>query len=148
MVVLSKLDQHFPYLGNCRANNNNNNLLYSNIPLIDLSKPDSKHLIVKACEDFGFFKVINHGVPMDFIKRLESEAIRFFSLPLSEKQKAGPANPYGYGNKQIGQFGDMGWVEYLLLTTNSEFISEMFKSVFGENPDKLRYYSLNRINQK
>ncbi|PON46256.1 Gibberellin-2 oxidase [Parasponia andersonii] len=133
MVVLSKLE-HFPNLNNHSIANN---LLYG-IPLIDLSKPDSKQLIVKACEDFGFFKVINHGVPMDFIRRLESEAIKFFSLPLSEKEKAGPANPFVYGNKQIGQNGDIGWVEYLLLTTNSEFISESFKSVFGDNPDKLR----------
>ena len=133
MVVLSKLE-HFPYLRNCRPNN----LLYG-IPLIDLSKPEAKHLIVKACEDFGFFKVINHGVPMDFIRRLESEAVKFFSLPLPEKQKAGPPNPFGYGNKQIGRHGDMGWVEYLLLTTNSDFVADRCSSVFGENPDKLRY---------
>ncbi|XP_062090168.1 gibberellin 2-beta-dioxygenase 1-like [Humulus lupulus] len=134
MVVLSQHD-HFPYLRNCRGTNN---LLYG-IPLIDLSQPDSKQLIVKACEDFGFFKVINHGVPMDFIRRLESEAVKFFSLPLSEKEKAGPPNPFGYGNKKIGQHGDIGWVEYLLLTTNSEFISERFKSVFGGDPEKLRF---------
>lgn len=134
MVVLSK-PEHFPFLKNCNANN----LLYE-IPLIDLSRPESKTEIVKACEDFGFFKVINHGVPMDFIRRLESEAVEFFSLPLSEKEKAGPPSPFGYGNKQIGRKGDMGWVEYLLLTTNPDFISQKLSSIFGEseNPDKLR----------
>jgi isopenicillin N synthase-like dioxygenase len=51
--------------------------LHSGIPLIDLSKPDSKHLIVKAYEEFGFFKVINHGVPLEFITDLESQAATF-----------------------------------------------------------------------
>ncbi|GMN57842.1 hypothetical protein TIFTF001_026944 [Ficus carica] len=134
MVVLSK-PEHFPFLRNCNAND----LLYE-IPLIDLSKPESKTGIVKACEDFGFFKVVNHGVPMEFIRRLESQAVEFFSLPLSEKEKAGPASPLGYGHKRIGRSGDMGWVEYLLLTTDPDFISRKMSSIFGEseNTDKLR----------
>ncbi|KAJ6377550.1 hypothetical protein OIU76_026512 [Salix suchowensis] len=112
---------------------------FSGIPLIDLSNPDSKHLLVKACEEFGFFKVVNHGVPLEFILKLESEAVKFFSLPLSEKEKAGPPNPFGYGNKSIGQNGDVGWVEYLLLTANQESISQRLSSVFGDNPEKFRY---------
>ncbi|KAL5564265.1 hypothetical protein UlMin_027429 [Ulmus minor] len=132
MVAWSKFE-HFPYIRNYRATN----LLYG-IPLIDLSKPESKHLIVKACEEYGFFKVINHGVPVDYISKLESEAVKFFSMPLSEKEKAGPPTPFGYGNKQIGPNGDMGWVEYLLLTTDQERNSERFLSIFGQNPDKLR----------
>nr|ABG46322.1 gibberellin 2-oxidase 1 [Rumex palustris] len=107
--------------------------LFPLIPVIDLSKPDAKHQIVKACEDFGFFKVINHGVPMDSIKKLESEAVKFFSLPLSEKEKAGPPYPvgFGYGNKRIGLNGDVGWVEYLLMTTKSN-------PEIGDNPEDFR----------
>ncbi|KAJ6417020.1 hypothetical protein OIU84_002835 [Salix udensis] len=111
---------------------------FSGIPLIDLSNPDSKHLLVKACEEFGFFKVVNHGVPLESILKLESEAVKFFSLPLSEKEKAAPPNPFGYGNKSIGQNGDVGWVEYLLLTANRESISQRLSSVFGDNPEKFR----------
>lgn len=106
----------------------------SSIPLVDLSKPDAKTLIVKACEDFGFFKVINHGIPLDAISQLESEAFKFFSLPQTEKEKAGPANPFGYGNKRIGLNGDIGWIEYLLLTTNQEHNF----SLYGEDIDKFR----------
>ena len=109
------------------------------IPLIDLSKPDSKNLIVKACEELGFFKLINHGVPTEVINRLESEAIKIFSLPLSEKEKAGPPNPFGYGNRMIGANGDVGWVEYLLMRTNSELDFDKFASISGENPEHFRY---------
>lgn len=111
------------------------------IPIIDLSNPDAKHLIVKACEDFGFFKVINHGVPLDFIARLESEAVRFFSLPLSDKEKVGPPNPFGYGNKKIGRNGDVGWVEYLLLRTDPRFNfhNHNLPSDFGQDLERFRY---------
>ncbi|KAK6132082.1 hypothetical protein DH2020_034148 [Rehmannia glutinosa] len=105
---------------------------FPGVPLIDLSKPDSKTQLVKACEDFGFFKVINHGVPIEFIKELESEAVKFFSLPMSDKEKAGPPDPFGYGDKKIGPNGDVGWVEYLLLTTNNQSGYQKFASIFGE----------------
>ncbi|NP_001234338.1 gibberellin 2-oxidase 2 [Solanum lycopersicum] len=111
---------------------------FNGVPLIDLSKPDSKNLIVNACEEFGFFKIINHDVPMEFISKLESEAIKFFSSPLSEKLKAGPADPFGYGNKQIGTNGDCGRVEHILVSTNSEFNYQKFASILGVNPENIR----------
>ncbi|EEF28081.1 gibberellin 2-oxidase, putative, partial [Ricinus communis] len=132
MVVLSK-----PAIEQLSCiRNSKPTALFSGIPTIDLAKPDSKHLLVKACEEFGFFKVVNHGVPMEFISKLESKAVKFFSLPLSEKEKAGPPDPFGYGNKRIGKNGDVGWVEYLLFTINQESISKKFFSVLGCNPDE------------
>nr|GMD92562.1 gibberellin 2-beta-dioxygenase 1-like [Ipomoea batatas] len=109
------------------------------VPLIDLSKPDAKHLLVKACEEFGFFKVVNHGVPSDFIATLESEALRFFSAPLSEKLKAGPPDPFGYGNKNVGACGDIGWVEYILLSARHPQLNfQKFSSVMGLSPENFR----------
>lgn len=108
------------------------------LPLVDLAEPHSRTLIVKACEEFGFFKVVNHGVPLEIISALESEAIKFFSLPLSEKERAGPPNPFGYGNKNIGLSGDVGWIEYLLLNTNPKFDYSKLPLVFRENPKDFR----------
>ncbi|KAH7843615.1 hypothetical protein Vadar_018793 [Vaccinium darrowii] len=101
------------------------------LPIIDLTIERSKvsNLIVKACEEFGFFKVINHGVPEFVINRMEGESWGFFEKPGSEKQRAGPANPYGYGSKTIGFNGDIGEVEYLLLSTNSQSISQRSKTI-------------------
>ncbi|CAI9088942.1 OLC1v1023403C1 [Oldenlandia corymbosa var. corymbosa] len=134
MVVLSKpaMEQY----GLVKNNSCKTNTFFPGIPLIDLSKPDAKHLLVKACQEFGFFKVINHGIPTEFISRLESEAVKFFSLPLSEKEKAGPANPFGYGNKKIGPNGDVGWVEYILL--DPQFNFQKFETVFGVTPEKIQ----------
>ncbi|KAL1537628.1 Gibberellin 2-beta-dioxygenase 1 [Salvia divinorum] len=108
------------------------------IPLIDLSKPDTKAQLVRACEDFGFFKVVHHGVPADLIRDLEAEALRFFSLPLSVKAQAGPPDPFGYGDKKIGHNGDVGWLEYLLLTTNDSSDYHKLSSIFGHAAEKFR----------
>ncbi|KAG7569146.1 Oxoglutarate/iron-dependent dioxygenase [Arabidopsis thaliana x Arabidopsis arenosa] len=88
------------------------------IPVIDLTESDAKTQIVKACEEFGFFKVINHGVRPDLLSQLEQEAIKFFALPHSLKDKASPPDPFGYGTKRIGPNGDVGWLEYILLNAN------------------------------
>ncbi|PSR97872.1 Gibberellin 2-beta-dioxygenase [Actinidia chinensis var. chinensis] len=104
------------------------------LPTIDLSfdRSEVSKLIVKACEEFGFFKVINHGVPLDVITRMEEESLGFFAKPAQEKQQAGPANPYGYGSKNIGFNGDVGEVEYILLSTNSASISQRSNTISND----------------
>ncbi|KAL0328971.1 UNVERIFIED_CONTAM: Gibberellin 2-beta-dioxygenase [Sesamum calycinum] len=80
--------------------------------------------------EFGFFKLINHGVSMELFNLLEAEAVKFFNLPQQEKEKSGPPNPFGYGNKRIGPNGDVGWVEYLLFsTTNSHNPNPIFPGI-------------------
>ena len=113
--------------------------MFNEIPVVDLSNPDeAKTLIVKACQEFGFFKLVNHGVPLEFITSLENEALRFFKQPQCEKDKAGPPDPFGYGSKRIGSNGDVGWVEYLLLNTNPDVISPMSHFIFHQNPQNFR----------
>ncbi|KAA8531183.1 hypothetical protein F0562_005903 [Nyssa sinensis] len=104
------------------------------LPIIDLSAERSEvsKLIVKSCEQYGFFKVINHGVPEDVIEKMEEESYQFFAKPASKKQGAGPANPCGYGSKNIGFNGDFGAVEYLLLNTNPLSISQRSKTISND----------------
>lgn len=115
------------------------------IPEVDLSDPDAKTLIVKACQEFGFFKLVNHGVPMEYMTNLENEALRFFRKPQSEKDRSGPPDPFGYGSKRIGSNGDVGWVEYLLLTTNPDVITPKSLFIFQENPENFRLSFQNRV---
>ncbi|XP_010914648.1 gibberellin 2-beta-dioxygenase 2 [Elaeis guineensis] len=108
------------------------------IPVIDLSwrREHASKLIMRACEEFGFFKVINHGVPKEVITRMEDEGEEFFSLPTHEKQKAGPASPLGYGSRNIGFNGDSGELEYLLLHTSPVSISQRAKIICRKDPIK------------
>ncbi|KAJ6432117.1 hypothetical protein OIU84_019385 [Salix udensis] len=106
-------------------------LMAIELPVIDLSGERStvSNLIVKACEEYGFFKVKNHGVSQDIIAKMENESFSFFAKPFDEKQKAGLANSFGYGCKNIGFNGDMGEVEYLLFNTNPLSITERSKTI-------------------
>ncbi|KAI5657503.1 hypothetical protein M9H77_26296 [Catharanthus roseus] len=61
-----------------------------NVPVIDLGSGD-RTLIVRqvgdACRDYGFFQVINHGVPKDVVEKMQNVAKEFFNLPVEEKLK-------------------------------------------------------------
>ncbi|KAG2335186.1 hypothetical protein Bca52824_006366 [Brassica carinata] len=102
------------------------------IPVVNLTDQNAKTQIVKACEELGFFKVVHHGVQPELLTRLEEEAIKFFALPQSHKDKAGPADPFGYGSKRIGPNGDVGWIEYILLNANSDPTSTKTAAVFQQ----------------
>ncbi|XP_038896324.1 gibberellin 2-beta-dioxygenase 2 [Benincasa hispida] len=101
------------------------------IPTIDLSQSRAitSKSIVEACQDFGFFKLINHGVSDDAIAQLESQGFDFFEKTALEKHCAGPANPFGYGCKSIGPNGDMGDLEYLLLRSDPSSILQCSPSI-------------------
>ncbi|KAF8410962.1 hypothetical protein HHK36_003499 [Tetracentron sinense] len=78
------------------------------IPLIDLSllntSDDPRVLagliaeIGDACKNWGFFQVINHGVPSGLLWGLLTAGKKFFDLPLQEKRKVrrDEDNPMGY----------------------------------------------------
>ncbi|KAB2601449.1 gibberellin 2-beta-dioxygenase-like [Pyrus ussuriensis x Pyrus communis] len=136
MVVLSRpatLDRFSDLIKTCKPTS-----LFAGIPVVDLSSANAKHRIVRACEEHGMFKVINHGVPLDFMTTLEAQALKFFNLPQSEKDKAAPADPFGYKSKRIGPNGDVGWIEYILLSTNLDDISHKSLPIFKENPEIFR----------
>ncbi|KAL5541473.1 hypothetical protein UlMin_009183 [Ulmus minor] len=104
---------------------------YIDLPIIDLlgDKSEVAKQIVKACEEFGFFKVINHGVPTDIIAKMEEETVDFFAKPDDVKLLAGPPRPLGYGRKNIGCNGDVGEIEFLLLHANPNYVSQISKLV-------------------
>ncbi|CAA7388289.1 unnamed protein product [Spirodela intermedia] len=109
------------------------------VPVVDLSQKSggrAAELMVRACEEFGFFKVINHGLPVEVVAGMEAEAVGFFTLPPEEKQRAGPPSPLGYGSRSIGFNGDTGEVEYLLLPANRSAISQRANAICSSNPDK------------
>ncbi|KAL8224818.1 hypothetical protein R6Q57_017375 [Mikania cordata] len=108
------------------------------IPVIDLSLDTAmlSHQIITACQDYGFFKLVNHRVPIQVVSKMEEAVQRFFSKPTSEKVqvKANPPSPFGYGCRNIGFNGDVGELEYILLQANSLSTSSDVFNVVANQP--------------
>ncbi|XP_031285205.1 protein DMR6-LIKE OXYGENASE 2-like [Pistacia vera] len=43
--------------------------------------------IAKACEEYGFFQIVNHGIPLEVISNMIDVSSRFFALPFEERAK-------------------------------------------------------------
>ncbi|PKI64091.1 gibberellin 3-beta-dioxygenase 1-like [Punica granatum] len=76
------------------------------LPIIDLGDLDASKMMGQACESWGMFQVINHGIPLTLFRDVESEARAFFSLAAEEKMKAlrSPSGVTGYGVARIAPF--------------------------------------------
>ncbi|KAG6544973.1 hypothetical protein Mapa_013665 [Marchantia paleacea] len=63
------------------------------VPVIDLAGIQGAVLksvseqIAKACDEWGFFQIINHGVDLSLMERIQEVYKEFFYLPAEEKQK-------------------------------------------------------------
>ncbi|XP_057547830.1 hyoscyamine 6-dioxygenase-like [Amaranthus tricolor] len=60
------------------------------VPLIDLSQSDHAHIVTQimdACQNFGAFQVINHGVSKKLMDEARDVIKEFFELPAQEKEK-------------------------------------------------------------
>ncbi|ERN05283.1 hypothetical protein AMTRI_Chr08g208640 [Amborella trichopoda] len=69
------------------------------LPLIDLEclrkDPSYTHKLSQACRDWGFFLLVNHGVPLTLSEEAMAEVKQMFSLPFEAKQ-ANSALPLRY----------------------------------------------------
>ncbi|KAJ9172308.1 hypothetical protein P3X46_015557 [Hevea brasiliensis] len=60
------------------------------IPIIDVSNWDDPQLvesIFEAASKWGFFQIINHGIPQEILDHLQDAAHGFFGLPNEERKK-------------------------------------------------------------
>eukprot|EP00887_Chlorella_sp_A99_P005495 scaffold1.g5495.t1 len=59
------------------------------LPAVDLSLPEEEaaRVMRRACIDFGFLYVVNHGVPEELVAHQFEQQRKFFSLPLEQKMR-------------------------------------------------------------
>lgn len=73
------------------------------VPVIDLQGADATERIAEACRDWGFFQVVNHGVPASLFAAVRRETERFFARPLADKRALtrNRDNPWGYYDNEL-----------------------------------------------
>jgi hypothetical protein len=122
------------------------------IPVVDLAPlrchddPAARASLVAsvatACETFGFFQVVNHGVDHALIARCEREAHAMFELPLDVKERVHrpPGTSFGYGANTWVNQTVMHWAEsfHMQLHPTSN-IRDFSHKLFSEgDPTKFR----------
>ncbi|XP_057471096.1 codeine O-demethylase-like [Actinidia eriantha] len=82
------------------------NHLYAEMPIIDtllLSNGQKEELnkLDIACQEWGFFQVVNHGVAKEVLQNMKDAAAEFFDLQIQEKNKFSMASDdiQGYGQR-------------------------------------------------
>ncbi|KAL6839898.1 hypothetical protein ACP4OV_029708 [Aristida adscensionis] len=91
------------------------------IPVIDvgeLSGDDELNKLRLACEEWGFFQVVNHGIEHELLDETEKVAREFFMLPLEEKEKypMAPGGIQGYGHAFVfSEDQKLDWCNMLAL---------------------------------
>jgi isopenicillin N synthase-like dioxygenase len=75
------------------------------VPVIDLAGPREKVVaaVADACEDWGFFQIVGHGVPHGDIERVIATARAYFARPREAKQEQlrSRDNPWGYYDREL-----------------------------------------------
>lgn len=106
------------------------------IPVIDYSllvtgTPDQRaktiHEIGKACEQWGFFMLINHSVSKSLMEKMVDDFFAFFNLKEEEKQEyAGKdvMDPIRYGTSFNASMDKvLFWRDFLKIVVHPEFHS-------------------------
>nr|GEV69832.1 feruloyl CoA ortho-hydroxylase 1-like [Tanacetum cinerariifolium] len=60
------------------------------IPVIDMSNWDDLKVALAICDaakKWGFFQIVNHGVPIHVLEDVKDASLKFFALPAEEKLK-------------------------------------------------------------
>lgn len=77
------------------------------VPVIDISclqdDAQARNRIVRACEDWGFFQVVGHGIETASMEEF-LEAVRgFFRMPATDKAavRRSPDNPMGFYDEEL-----------------------------------------------
>ncbi|KAJ6713470.1 OXIDOREDUCTASE 2OG-FE II OXYGENASE FAMILY PROTEIN [Salix purpurea] len=100
----------------------------ASIPIIDMSEldgPAAEESVCRAAEKWGFFQIINHGVPTEVLENVKEATHRFFRLPAEEKRKYlkefSPSNNVRFGTSFSPEVEKASeWKDYLSLFYVSE----------------------------
>ncbi|CAD5195354.1 2-oxoglutarate-dependent dioxygenase 11-like [Musa acuminata AAA Group] len=99
----------------------------SELPVIDFSRllhrrfsREESAKLHHACADWGFFQLINHGVPDQAMEKMKADIVEFFKLPLEQKKAFAqlPNSLEGYGQIfVVSDDQELDWADIMYLIT-------------------------------
>ncbi|EEF40182.1 flavonol synthase/flavanone 3-hydroxylase [Ricinus communis] len=113
------------------------------VPVISMSLPHDVLVneVNKACSEWGFFLITDHGVPLSLIQHLKEVGQEFFALPQEEKEVY--ANDpttgrfEGYGTKMTKNHDEkIEWIDYFFHVIAP--VSRVNYDLCPENPPSYR----------
>lgn len=93
------------------------------LPLIDLKQLEvgdwereaCKKLIAQASREWGFFQVVNHGIPTEVLDIMRAEQVKLFKKPFEEKKTYRDLNlsagSYRWGTPSATSVKQLSWSE-------------------------------------
>ncbi|XP_059309579.1 probable 2-oxoglutarate-dependent dioxygenase SLC1 [Lycium ferocissimum] len=126
-----------------------------NLPIIDFAQlqgPNRSQVLkslAKACEEYGFFQLVNHGIPSDIIQHIIEVGKLFFELPFEERAKymsTAMEAPVRLGTSfNQNKDGVFCWRDFLKLSCHS--LSSDMLSLWPSSPVDLREAAANYSKQ-
>ncbi|GLJ27815.1 hypothetical protein SUGI_0545890 [Cryptomeria japonica] len=84
----------------------------------DLSGQKELEKLGTACQQWGFFQAVNHGIPLSLLERMKGIVREFIQLPLEEKLKYKIQEIEGYGQTFVASDDQiLDWADTMSLTT-------------------------------
>jgi len=115
-------------------------------PVIDLADLDGEGpheevmaKLVTAAETWGFFNVVNHGVPREVIQKIMAHVEKFFARPIEEKMRVKSDMPRKYkgytpGNMIVDVDGrHPSWTERLFFERKADALQALAEQVWRED---------------
>ncbi|KAH9307574.1 hypothetical protein KI387_035485, partial [Taxus chinensis] len=99
---------------------------FHSIPTIDMellsehheSREKTMDSLASACKEWGFFQVVNHGIPGSVLDQMKIAATNFFQLPVEEKLRYSSRGHEGYGQIfVVSEEQTLDWSDRFFLTT-------------------------------
>jgi isopenicillin N synthase-like dioxygenase len=123
-----------------------------NVPVISISQLDDPMTLAeldRACREWGFFQVVDHGIPEQVLANLRHKMHEFFIMPRATKLSISRTaeNPWGYFDQELTkntldwkQVFDYGPAELPTDGRDPVMIPQWPRFVSGFKPAVLDYY--------
>ncbi|CAM6085833.1 unnamed protein product [Calypogeia fissa] len=126
---------------------------WADLPIIDFSELYTNEAglaekIGAACREWGFFQLVNHGIPHDKVQAFRAEGLKFFGLPAEVKNKMITDKNFcqyraNHLDKGLGHT-NLLWAESLAFKYKPVFnLDELLVKVWPEGNPEWRNISLN-----